>query len=104
MEFPMAKRTINKSQSIRDYLEVHPDATPSVVQQDLLRDGIKVGYSLISQVKYKGGGRKATRRGAGRGRPANISMNDLVNAKQLADRMGGLDRAKEALTMLARLR
>jgi hypothetical protein len=101
----MAKRTVNKSQAIRDYLDVNPDATPSVIQQDLLRDGVKVGYSLISQVKYKAAaGRKATRRGAGRGRPANISMDELVSAKQIADRMGGLERAKQALTMLSRLR
>ena len=34
----MAKRTINKSQAIRDYLKGNPTATPTVIQQDLLRD------------------------------------------------------------------
>ena len=100
----MAKRTINKSQAIRDYLQTNPGAPPSVIQEDLLRDGVKVGYSLISQVKYKGGGgRKAKRRGAGRQGPVKISMDDLVSAKQIADRLGGVNRAKEALTLLERL-
>ncbi len=101
----MARKTINKSQHIRDYLGSHPEATPTVIQQDLLRQGIKVGYSLISQVKYKGGGaRKATRRGGRRpGRAANISIDELVGAKQIADRLGGVDRAKQALTLLERL-
>src|SRR5262245_48568662 len=100
----MARKTINKSQHIRDYLASHPSATPSVIQEDLQRQGIKVGYSLISQVKYKGGGaRKATRGGRGRGRAPNISIDELVGAKQIADRLGGLDRAKQALSLLERL-
>lgn len=100
----MAKKT-NKSQAIRDYLATNPDATPSVIQQDLQRQGIKVGYSLISQVKYKGGGARKTRRGGrGRGRSPNISIDELVGAKQIADRLGGLDRAKQALSLLERLR
>jgi hypothetical protein len=99
----MAKRTINKSQAIRDYLKTNPTATPTVIQQDLLREGVKVGYSLISQVKYKGGGGRKAKRGAGRKSAANISMDDLVSAKQIADRMGGVDRAKQALTLLERL-
>jgi hypothetical protein len=100
----MAKRTINKSEAIREYLKGNPEATPTVIQQDLLRQGVKVGYSLISQVKYKGGGtRRVTRRGPGRRGGVNISMDDLVSAKQIADRLGGLERAKQALTMLERL-
>jgi hypothetical protein len=101
----MAKRTTNKSQAIRDYLQTHPDATPAVIQQELLRQGVDVGYSLISQVKYKGAGSKTgTRSGPGRRGGINISMDDLVNAKQIADRLGGVERAKQALTMLERLR
>jgi hypothetical protein len=99
----MAKRTINKSQAIRDYLKTNPTATPTVIQQDLLREGVRVGYSLISQVKYKGGGSRKAKRGAGRKGSANISMDDLVSAKQIADRMGGVDRAKQALMLLERL-
>ena len=98
------KGGVNVSEAIRDYLKTNPTATPSVIQEDLLREGVKVGYSLISQVKYKGGGgRKAKRRGAGRPSHANISMDDLVSAKQIADRLGGVDRAKEALALLERL-
>jgi hypothetical protein len=106
-EFRMARKSINKSEKIREYLATNPDATPTVIQQDLKRQGVPVTYSLISQVKYKGGStRKATRGSGGRsrgGRSANISIDELVSAKQIADRLGGLDRAKQALTLLERL-
>lgn len=102
----MARKRTNKSQAIRDYLASNPKATPSVIQEELKRQGVNVGYSLISQVKYKGGSaRKATRGAPGRrrGRSPNISFEDLVGAKQIAERMGSIDRAKQALNLLERL-
>jgi hypothetical protein len=107
----MAKRRpkLNKSQAIRDYLATNPSATPSVIQEALAKKGVKVGYSLISQVKYKSptsNGRRKTKRAAGgrRGRRAEaVSMDLLLGAKAIADKMGGVARAKEALAMLERL-
>jgi len=103
----MARKSVNKSEAIREFLRSNPTATPSVIQEQLGRQGIKVGYSLISQVKYKKtDGRRRGRRGGRRGRganSANISIDELIGAKQIADRLGGLDRAKQALAALERL-
>ncbi len=102
----MARKSMNKSQAIREYLASNPQATPSVIQQELQRQGVKVGYSLISQVKYKGGSARKATRGGGRRRgrtPGGVSIEELIGAKQIADRLGGVDRAKQALNMLEKL-
>jgi hypothetical protein len=102
------RRKINKSQAIRDYLAKNPSATPSVIQEALAKKGLKVGASLISQVKYKPSASKGRRKK--RGRPARasasgrrIGLAQLVEAKALADKMGGVARARQALDMLAKL-
>src|SRR5437764_6200419 len=99
----MAKRRkINMSQAIRDYLAKNPSAMPKDIQAALAAKGIKVGYSLISQIKYKAA-RRGTRKAPSSnrrkpGRPSTaVSFELLVAAKQIADRMGGVERAKEAL-------
>ena len=103
------RRKINMSQAIRDYLAKNPSAMPKVIQSALAAKGINVGYSLISQMKYKSApkpGRKRRRVGGRNpGRPSTaVSFDLLVAAKQIADRMGGVERANEALAMLERLR
>jgi hypothetical protein len=103
------RRKINKSQAIRDYLATNPSATPSAIKEALAEKGIKVGASLISQVKYKPGVTKGKRkRRAMAGRPAGrrgeaVDIEMLVAAKAIADKLGGVARAKEALTLLERL-
>jgi hypothetical protein len=102
----MAKRRkINKSQHIRDYLESDPTATPKVIKEALKAKGITVTDSLVSLVKYKSGSRRKTRRRGrvARAAPNAISFDDLVSVKAIAQRMGGLERAKQALGMLERL-
>src|SRR5262245_50740780 len=105
----MARRKTNKSAKIREYLSANPSATPSKIIEALKEKGVKVGASLVSQVKYgqmkgKNGRRKK------RGRPAARSVNgqrvdftQLVEAKTLADKMGGVERARQALDLLAKL-
>jgi hypothetical protein len=103
----MAKRPrkINKSQAIRDYLAKSPTATPSQIKQDLAKKGIAVGDSLISQIKYRPpkakGKRRAGRTTARRG--SKISLEMLLAAKGLAERLGGTARAHEALSALEKL-
>jgi hypothetical protein len=101
------RRKINKSQAIRDYLAKNPSATPSVIQEALAKKGLTVGASLISQVKYKPASKGRRKK---RGRPARasassrrIGLAQLVEAKALADKMGGVARARQALDMLAKL-
>jgi hypothetical protein len=105
----MAKRRkINMSQAIRHYLATNPSATPSVIKEALAKKGIKVSDSLISQVKYKpasSNGRRKPKRATGRvvGRGHAVNMALLLGAKAIADRLGGVGRAKEALALLERL-
>jgi len=101
----MAKR-VTRSDAIREYLAVDPDAGPKTIIAELGKKGIVVSASLVSQVKYakNGHGPTATRRGGGRAaNSANVSLDDLIKAKTITDRLGGLDRAREALAMLERL-
>jgi hypothetical protein len=80
-----------------------------VIQKALGRKGLKVGASLISQVKYRlvpSNGRRKPKRAAGRTarpRPEAVDIELLLGAKAIADRLGGVARAKEALAMLGRL-
>jgi hypothetical protein len=102
----MAKRKINKSEKVRDYLAEHPDAGPTDVANALKRYGISV--ALVSAIKSKGKtggpkrrkakamkrrslrGRKAPRRRTGRVEP-------VVAAAELIRACGGVDEAKVAL-------
>lgn len=99
------RRRVNKSQAIRDYLAGHPNAMPKDIQAGLAAEGVKVSSALISAVKYGGKSAKG-RRKAARGRAArtSITADELIHAKGLADRMGGVDRAKAVLEALAKLK
>ncbi len=104
----MARRKVNRSQAIRDYLASNPTATPSVIIGDLKKKGIKVSAALVSAVKYHksaggNGRRKKRRRGSTSANGRKVDFAQLVEAKSLADKMGGVDKAKSALDMLAKL-
>lgn len=90
----MAK--VNKSQAIRDYLKVHPNAMPRDIAAELKGRGIKVSGALISSVKY--GGKKTAKASTQR-----ITAEDLVQVKQLADKLGGIGHVKSAVDILERL-
>ena len=113
----MAKAAVNKSQAIRDYYAEHPRAKPREVVAGLAEKNIKVNTQIVSTVRYN---MKKKRRGSGRGRPAAAEtatparraaangrgaalFTTLVDAKKLSDRLGGIQRAKQALKMLAQL-
>ena len=112
----MARATVNKSAAIRDYYTTHPRAKPRQVVAAMADKGIKVSAQTVSTVRYgmrmKKGRRKGrrgasgtaapARRGAGNGRGARL-LESLIEAKKLSDRLGGVERAREALRMLERL-
>ena len=108
----MAKRTrrVNKSEAIRDYLAKHPDAKPKAIIAAMKGRGITVSDSLANAVKYekgKSGKKKVTKAPVSRGAKAasgSLSADDLLEAKSLADRLGGIERAKDALETLQKLR
>ena len=107
---------VNKSQAIRDFLAANPQAGPTGTVAALASKGIKVTTSLVSGVKTRGGSSKRRGRGRLSGRPRKatsrrrrsmrndtVAVSDLLQATKLAERMGGIDRARTALDALARL-
>ncbi len=114
----MAKRKINKSQAVLAYMADNPDAKPKAVAEALATKGITVTPGAVSTIKFqaaKKGDAPAAKRP---GRPAktgksaksaaksggNSNLDQLIAAKELADRVGGVDEAKRLLDTLAKLR
>lgn len=98
----------NKSVAIRSYRNDNPEAGPKAIAAALADDGIKVTPAFVSTVlsndKRKSG--KSSGRGRGPGRRAagsDSSVDSLIQAKKLADQMGGIEQARAALDALARI-
>jgi hypothetical protein len=108
------KAASSKSRHIREYLQHNPDAGPKQIVADLAARGIDVSQSLAVQVKarlrHKRPGRKKRAAGKRMAVPSRsqaalaISADELFEAKKFADRLGGIEQAREALETLERLR
>src|SRR5437868_3928637 len=104
----MAKRKINKSQAIRDFLGNEPGATPKVIIEGLAKKGVKVSDALVRAVNYIPRAsnvrlKKRVRRSGDTQNGSKVDFARLVEAKALAEKMGGISRARSALEMLAKL-
>lgn len=109
----MAKKSSggNKSSAIRKYKSENPDAGPKIIAEALNKEGLKVTAGFVSTVlsndkKRSGqGGRRGRRRGrpAASGRGGDVAVAQLIQAKKLADQMGGVEQARQALDALAKL-
>jgi hypothetical protein len=103
----MAKKTTSgtKSASIRNYKAEHPRAKPKEIAEALTRSGEKVTAAFVSTV-LSNDRRRGRKRKGGR-KPGRVSAvnsyNHLVQAKRLADQMGGVAKAKAALDALAKI-
>ena len=93
---------VNKSQIIRDYVAKNPGAKPKEILAAVESQGVKVSQALVNNVLYRKSSGKATR--GKRGRPKKGTQFDaLLQAKELADKMGGIEEAKKALDVLSKL-
>jgi hypothetical protein len=75
----MAKRKINKSEKIREFITANPDVGPSeVARQVSEQTGAKVSAAFVSTIKQKmkGGNGKAKR-----GRPGRVTGDRIGNGK-----------------------
>ena len=119
----MARKRGDKSEAIREYLNADPKAGPTKVVGELKKKGMTVTVPLVSNVKSrmlaKNG--KPTRRGrkpgpkrrgrppgpqARRGRkPANemVAVSRLLEARNFADKVGGVEQAVTLLQTLAKV-
>ena len=104
---------VNRSEEIRKAFEkMGGDAAPKDIIKVLGARRIKVSSALVSNVRAAMAGGSRTR-GKGksrrRGRPRRSAPNgsvvlaDLLEAKRLIEKTGGIEQAKQALDALARL-
>ena len=106
----MAKKTTSgtKSAAIRNYKASNPTAKPKEIAEALSKAGDKVTSAFVSTVlsndRRKGKKRKGGRPGRKPGRPAAAGgFDSLVQAKKLADQLGGVAKAQAALDALAKI-
>lgn len=113
----MAKKDLNKSQIVRDYLAAHPDAMPKEVMAALDVQGIKVSRVHVSTIKSKlkkagGAGRKrrAAATTAAAAAPAKsakadgaITLQQIRTVARAVRTMGGYRRAAEVLDAIREL-
>jgi len=93
----MAKRR-NKAAKIRQVLSDNPSASAKEVVELLAAQRTRVSAAQIYNVKSMMGGTKARSSGGKLGK-----YDQLIQAKKLADAMGGIDKARAALDVLSRL-
>jgi len=83
------KKTVNKSQAIRDHLKTHKNASPKEVQAALAKKGIQVTEALVSNVKSTAK-KKQTKKTAGKKIKVRVSKKAaectaLQDVKQAGD-------------------
>ena len=105
----MAKRGrkgVNVSQLVRDYKSQHKRSKPKDIAAALNEQGIKISSQYVSTVlsnarRKKGRGRRtAAESGAGGG---GIDVAQLVKAKQLVSKLGGVEQARKMIDALAKI-
>jgi hypothetical protein len=103
-----AKSGSNKSAAIRDYKAANPTAGPKEIAEALSKSGSSVSAQFVSTVlsnaKKKGG--KIGKRGRKPGRPVAVPMDNLqqlIQVKKFVDQIGGLEKAKAAVDVLAQI-
>ena len=111
----MAKRKVNKSQEIRDYVSANRTASAKDVVDALKKKGVKVSAPMVANVKSKAG---LTRNG--RGRPSSngtsrsakigrtspctdVALEALIEAKRFVAKVGSAQEAVEVIRALEKL-
>ena len=96
-EWDMARRKVNKSEQIRNYLAANPQAPAGEIAKALNVQPALV-YNVKSTMKSAAAGRsKPVRRRAAASAEANGSADHVVQAARLIQSCGGIDGAREAL-------
>lgn len=117
---------VNKSQIIRDFVKENPGQGPTAIASALnASHGWNISPAYVSTIKNKASGGRRGRRGRpakdnagspGRpGRPgrrpgtsskatgSSVDAATLIQVKELARKVGGLDNARAAIDLLAKL-
>jgi hypothetical protein len=105
-----SKDGVNKAALIREALEkLGIDAPAKAVQEYAAAQGATVAAAQISNIRTKikeGGGKKRGRKAkaASSNGDAAVTAGDLIQARIMADKVGGVERAKVLLDLLNKLR
>jgi len=107
-----SKDGVNKAALIREALEkLGIDAPAKAVQEYATAQGATVAAAQISNIRTKikdGGskkrGRKAKAKVVSSNGDATVTAGDLIQARIMADKVGGVERAKILLDLLNKLR
>ena len=98
----MAKKPVNKAQSVRDYLKAHPGTANKEIAEALTKQGIKISANHVANIKSKINVAKGKSKRRGKAAKAmstksGVSVHEIKAAFGLLKECGGLERAKEAL-------
>ncbi|QEG22396.1 hypothetical protein [Mariniblastus fucicola] len=109
----MAKRKVNKSQQIREYVGANRTASAKEVVDALKQKGVKVTAAMVANVKSKAGltrnrrGRPSSNGTAKVGRPAktktDIALDTLIEAKRFVAKVGSAQKAVDVIRALEKL-
>ncbi len=106
----MAKRTVNKTQTVLDYLKTHPAAQNREVAAALTKRGIKITANYVATIKSKNGnGKKPAKREAPAPEPPLVPVAKAANTvtieqvkavTQTVQVIGGIPRLNELLGLI----
>jgi hypothetical protein len=107
-----AKTKISGSESIRQFIARHPDATPKQIESGLKAEGVVVKLGLINAVKYTKKNKNRTGAGSRRIRGVDGSADSalpslvarLLAVKKFAESMGGIAELRMMLDLIEQLR
>lgn len=99
----MAKKSVNRSQAIREFVEAKPGAKPKIIAEALSKKGIRVTPQYVSTILSN----SKKRSGKTRSRKPNVndsaSIEELLMAKEMVQKVGTVQKAKEVLASYAEL-
>lgn len=99
------KPSVNKTQAIKETMDKFPSLGPQAIAAKLKEQGVSVTPAYVSTIKssLKRRAQKATgvRNGASGG---FIAISALKQAQDFIEKAGGVDQAREALDVLAKLK
>jgi hypothetical protein len=108
---------VNKTEAVAAYLAEHPGAMPKQIADDLTKQhGVEFTPTAVSTTKFQlkkagripGGKRRGRPKesAAKNGRKATstkVDISELVAAKQMAEKFGGIEKARRVMDVLAKL-
>lgn len=111
------KRTINKSQIVRDYLKAHPNATSGEIAKVLNKQGVKVTANYVANIKTQFNKTRKAKKPAeqpaaiGAMEPAveqaakvgAVTIEQVKTVSQLIKTLGGFSRLVEVLDVVREL-